>query len=78
MIKELKESICGCSQSECVERSNLILALETAIEALEYCASDERECGRNSYGCCGKCRGIYQAEEALTKIESMIGGKNDN
>lgn len=43
--------------------------LEIALKALELCAN-RKEC-RNNYECCAKCGPIYEAEEAIEKIEGM-------
>lgn len=45
-------------------------AIDVAVKALEVCAN-RTEC--KSYECCASCGPIYEAKEALSKINTLLG-----
>lgn len=75
-VKFMESHDLGCDRDkEFVQIFKLALrglASEKLVNALQFCASDDREC-RNSYECCGKCSGIYEAEDALDAFRKEVG-----
>lgn len=78
---ELKQKLEAVRSKLCAHHGNTFLVgagydqllplLLDAYEALQAGASETRECGRNSYSCCGKCSPIYECEEAIARIEAF-------